>query len=98
MRRFSRLLSVVAVGCALMAVYNVFGDVRDLETVARRQSCATEQPSCRPRLARLRRSPFKQAFVFSVSGSEVEVDCTRPYLLFGDYQCDRLPRVALQRR
>ena len=100
MGRFGRVLSLVAIACGLLAAYNVFADDPNLESVARQKSCpgndSTNQASCRSRLLRLRRSPITQAYVFTAGGTEVQVDCTRAYLLLGGYNCARLPRVQLR--
>ncbi len=95
MRSFLRVLSVAAVGCALVGAYNVYGDDPTVETAARREACAGVDFACHPRLLRLRRSPFGQVFVFAVGGTETQVDCTRPFLLFGALKCAHQPRVDL---
>lgn len=95
MRSFLRVLSVVAVGCALVGAYNVYADDPTVESAARRETCAGVAFACHPRLLRLRRSPFNQTFVFVVGGYETQVDCTRPYLLFGGSQCRHQPHVQL---
>ena len=91
MRSFFRVLSIVAVASALVGAYNVYADDPSVEIAARREACAGVEFACHPRLLRLRRSPFKQAFVFVVGGTKTQVDCTRSFLLFGSMRCAHQP-------
>ena len=45
--------------------------------------------ACKPRLASIERSPFRQRFVYSRGGAQVQVDCQRSFIFFGDYDCGR---------
>ncbi len=96
MGQFGRVLSVVAVIIALVGAYNVYASDPNLEGLARQKSCDAGQKTCRSRLLRLRRSPISQVYVFAVGGYEVEVDCTRSFLLFGPHECKRQQRVELR--
>ncbi|MES1205379.1 MAG: hypothetical protein ABUS79_05530 [Pseudomonadota bacterium] len=96
MGRFGRVLSVLAVACALLAAYNVYADASGLDAVARLKACDDNQKTCRSRLLRVRRSPITHVYVFNVGGTDVQVDCARAYALLGPYTCARQPRVLLR--
>lgn len=96
MGRFGRVLALVAVACAVLAAHNVYSDNSDLDAVAARKACDDSQKTCRARSLRLRRSPMSHAYVFNVGGIEVEVDCSRAYILLGSYECERQPSVRLR--
>ena len=65
MGRFGRVLSVLAVACALLAAYNVYADASGLDGIARLKACDDNQKTCRPRLARVRRSPISHVYVLT---------------------------------
>jgi hypothetical protein len=96
MGRFGRVLSVLAVACAVLAAYNVYADASGLDGIARLKACDDNQKTCRPRLARVRRSPISYVYVFNVGGTDVQVECTRAYALLGPYACARQPRVLFR--
>lgn len=100
MGKLGRLIALAAVTCAVLGAYNVYAASPGLESVAREQACGTArppsahaagQPNCRAALRMVRRSPFKQTYLFSTGAAQVQVDCTRAFVLVGDYSCARQP-------
>ena len=93
MRLFLRVLALIAIPLGIAAYYSVYADEPGLETTVRKIACAKEGAHCHLRLARLARTPFKRAFVFTGGDGRVEVDCRRSMALVGDYTCARSATV-----
>jgi hypothetical protein len=87
MRRALRILPLIALACAAAGAYNVFADQPQLEGLARARACGPVGQVCKARLARIERTPFRQRFVYSRGGADVQVDCQRSFIFVGDYDC-----------
>jgi hypothetical protein len=92
MRVLLRILSIVAIPVGIASFYSVYADEPGLDGVAQRTACAGQKGQCRLHLAKLARMPWKRAFVYS-GGGKVQVDCTRTFVLVGDFHCARAEQV-----
>jgi hypothetical protein len=93
MRVLLRILSIIAIPVGIASFYSVYADEPGLDSVAQRTACAEQKGQCRLHLTKLARMPWKRAFIYSGGGAKVQVDCTRTFVLVGDYRCARASQV-----
>jgi hypothetical protein len=80
---------VLCLGGSALAIYNVNADISAVQKQAEREACG--EKGCQ-QLTGLSRNPASQLFTFQIqsgSAKTTQVECTRAYLLFGDYTCKR---------
>jgi hypothetical protein len=82
------LVFVICLAVTAAGLVNVYGDNSEVQSSAEREACGGQ--NCTPRLLRMERSPFRQAFSFQTDrDSTVDVSCKREYVLLGEYGCVR---------
>jgi hypothetical protein len=86
-RAFQLLVFVLCVGFSVAAVYNVLSDNTEVERKAKAAACQGKGDACAPFLSRLSRTPLGEALVYDLGKTQVEVRCTRAYVLAGEYAC-----------
>jgi hypothetical protein len=83
-----RVVSALLLLATVIAVYNVYGDNRELLKHAEGLACG--KAPC-VRLLRAERTPVKQSFTFQTSlkpPKTREVSCERAFLLVGSFDCN----------
>jgi hypothetical protein len=86
---WKKAIAVLCLGGSALAIYNVNFDVSTLQKTAEREACGDK--GCQ-QLTGLSRNPTSQVFTFQVqsnSAKTAQVECTRGFLLFGDFTCKR---------
>jgi hypothetical protein len=46
-----------------------------------------DRPGCGAQMTRIMRTPIEHSYAFVARGRQVDVDCEREFILFGDYTC-----------
>ena len=91
------IVFVVCIAVTAFGLINVYGDNADVRAKAETVACGG--PQCSVQMTAMSRNPITQSFTFQiapkgqgsamVAGSKsADVECTREYLLVGDYQCE----------
>jgi len=85
----SWLLVVTAVTAAALGAWNVFGDSKPVEALARAAACSGQGAGC---VARQDGAYAKTPFFHEISlrtshARKVDVRCMRAYVFVGDYAC-----------
>lgn len=103
----SGLFVLLCAGAIAGALNNAFGDEPQLEGQAREVACSSlvvapadgpgkpgsgaVKGDCKLRTTRLETNPIRRSFDFDDGAARVHVQCSRAYLLVGDYTCKMLP-------
>lgn len=91
---FRPLVTVVLLGATALGLNNTYGDDSELKALAEKTACGSAQ--CSVKLLNEARSAFKQKFGFQTTlvekgkrdrAASVDLECSRAYVLLGDYQC-----------
>jgi hypothetical protein len=84
-----KAIALLCIGGSVMAIYNVNSDNTELQKRAESEACGND--GCL-QLIGMQRMPTSQEFTFQVqegSSRTQKVDCSRAFLLFGEYTCVR---------
>jgi len=86
MKRFIRpILSVLLLVLTALGLHNVYADHTLVEERAKALACDT----CTPSLSQLGKSPISHQYFFATPSGTVMVECKRPFIFFGTYECQR---------
>lgn len=86
MKRFVRpALSATLLILTALGLHNVYADHSLVQEQAKGLACE----ACEPALSQLGKSPLAHQYFFSTPTGTVLVECRRPYVFFGGYECER---------
>lgn len=86
MKRFIRpTLSVLLLLLTALGLHNVYAD----HSVVQEQAKALACDNCEAALSQIGKSPISHQYFFSTPAGTVLVECRRPYVFFGGYECQR---------
>lgn len=84
-RAIRPLLSALLLILTALGLHNVYADHSLVQEQAKALAC----DNCDPALSQLGKSPIKHQYFFSTPSGTVLVECQRPYVFFGSYECKR---------
>jgi hypothetical protein len=88
------LIAALCIGATALGLSNTYGDNADVRKLAEQTACGA--PSCSVKILHESRSALSQEFGFQTElvqkgkpprGASVDVECRRPQILLGAYQC-----------
>ena len=88
------LFAVLCLAATALGLNNTYGDNADVKALAEKTACGTAP--CVVKTLNEHRSAFTQTFGYqtalvekgkSTQGATVDIECTRAYVLLGEYQC-----------
>jgi hypothetical protein len=86
---WKKAIAVLCLVGSVLAIYNVNSDVSVVQKQAEREACGDK--GCF-QVTGITRNPTSQLFTFQVQSNNAktsQVECTRAFLLFGEYTCKR---------
>ncbi len=86
MSRFIRpLISVILLLLTVLGLHNVYADHTAILEKAKAKAC----DQCQPNLSQLSKSPISHKYFLQTPEGTIVVECSRPYVFFGEYTCDK---------
>ena len=82
------LLTASCLALSVVSLYNVYSDNSEVEAYAKDLACP---PGKACQLAKLDRNPFGESLEYRTEKAAISVRCVRTALLFGAYECKKLP-------
>lgn len=88
------LFAVLCLTATALGLNNTYGDNAEVKALAEKTACGNTQ--CVVKTLHEQRSAFKQSFGYqtalvekgkSTRAATVDIECSRAYVLLGDYQC-----------
>src|SRR6187402_126540 len=88
------LFAVLCLSATALGLNNTYGDNAEVKTLAEKTACGNAP--CVVKTLNEHRSAFKQSFGYqtalvekgkSKNGATVDIECTRAYVLLGEYSC-----------
>lgn len=76
----------IVIAITVACFRNVFWQSTEQQRLAATTACGA-RPACPTQLRQFMRSPIGHKYEFVTPAGDVEVSCTREFLLFGDYAC-----------
>jgi hypothetical protein len=86
---WKKVIALLCIVGSILAIYNTEFDIAPLQKQAELQACG--EKGCQ-QLTSLRRTPFAQSFGFQVQANSARTEnvrCTRAFVLFGEFTCQR---------
>jgi|GEM_PF-1928808 len=84
-RAIRPLLSALLLILTALGLHNVYADSSLVQERAKMLAC----DACEPALSQLGKSPISHQYFFSTPSGTVLVECKRPFIFFGGYECQR---------
>lgn len=86
MKSFIRpTISVLLLTLTVLGLLNVYADNPAVMEKAKAAACA----DCSPAIAEVSKTPIKHSYSFRAEGDVMVVECQRPAIFFGEYQCEK---------
>ena len=84
-RAIRPLLSALLLILTALGLHNVYADHSLVQEQAKGLAC----DACQPSLSQLGKSPISHQYFFSTPAGTVMVECKRPFVFVGSYECKR---------
>lgn len=79
------LLSVLLLVLTALGLHNVYADHAVVEERAKALAC----DACNAQISQVGKSPISHQYFFSTPRGTVLVECRRPYVFVGSYECEK---------
>ena len=86
-RMIGHAFGICLLATTALGVRNVYGDSKPVEELAKKTACAGQGPRCAADLGRMMKTPFFIEFGLRRAKGQVDVRCSRAWVLLGDYGC-----------